>query len=105
MDLVLGDEEDVLNGSAIRIPNASTADVARVFSDSEQIHYGQHYRLLADGTDELQVICTSGPFAAPHEPGDFLIYIGDRLVGERLSRREVRERLSSAILGDLRWAE
>jgi hypothetical protein len=81
-----GDEVDPDCVVAARFANPSPDQIRAALLTTLPIEYGAHFILNASGAGKLVAICTSGPFARPDEPGEFLLLVDDELVREGLTR-------------------
>ena len=90
-----GDEDDPVVSA--RMVQPSAADIRAALFSSSPINYGAHFILNGSAAGKLVAICTSGPFARPDEPGDFILTIDDEFVRECLSRHAVLEAFLHAL--------
>src|SRR5262245_41020299 len=92
---------DLPNGASeqqgfLRIPEPLGAEIRRALFAEEPIPYGVHFILAGSTAGELTALCTSGPWAAPDQPGEFLLYVD----GEQVSDGATREQaLAHLLLG------
>jgi hypothetical protein len=92
-----GYEDDMERTVHLRATNATEAQLREGFLAPTPIHYGTHFFLSAPDAVVLVAVCTSGPEAAPNEPGEFLLYVDGELAAERASRFTVLEAFSAAL--------
>ncbi|MCP3974180.1 MAG: hypothetical protein GY720_06780 [bacterium] len=90
-----GDEEQT--DVQLRLGDPSLADLHAALNAAAPIHYGTHFVLSGSPAGELRAICTSGPFAAPDEPGTFLLYVDDELVTNSATRSQALAHLASGL--------
>jgi hypothetical protein len=82
-----------------RIAEPVAADIRCALFDRQPIHHGTHFILVGGATGELTALCTSGPWAAPDQPGEFLLMVNDELVSERASREQALNHLLAGLDG------
>jgi hypothetical protein len=77
---------------SLRSANPGSAQIRAALLSNAPIHYGTHF-ILRGSAGEFAAICTSGPYAAPRTPGEFLLYIDGELVAERASRERALDHI------------
>jgi hypothetical protein len=81
-----------------RIINPTEKDLRSAFYPGNEIHYGTHFILYGTLIGELSVVCTSGPYAAPDVPGEFLLCTRDEVIAEHVTRDTAFKHLRSGLI-------